>query len=355
MTKLAQNVVVKGVIRAGGLLPSALCRARKMLSMPRGGLQAASLTRIMGLIAVAAAVVLPLLVGQFYIRLGIEALLLGGLALSTGILLGFVGLLSLGQVAYFGVGAYISALLFLQATGSFWLVLAAVVICVSALAAVIGAIVIRTRGVYFALISLAFSEVLHKIAFNTVALGGSDGILGIPAPRIGFAGIGQIDLRDDGQFYYFALGVIVVIYFAIRRILATPFGSVLSAIRDNPERVPYLGYNPFWFRLLAYVAAAQVAAVSGMVFPLLRGYVSPDLLSFETTTRSLAMALVGGLSSVLGPLVGGGVITFMDSLVSSLTERHLLVLGLIFVIFVMTCPDGLIGIAARRLTRRERK
>ena len=143
--------------------------------------------RWLGLAMLALAVVFPLFGGPFYTRLGIETLLLGSVALSVDILLGYAGLLSLGQAAYFGLAAYIAALMYLHVTQSFWLVMLTVMAAVGVFSFVLGAVAIRARGVYFALITFGAAEILSKIAHNTRAIGGSDGILGIPVPTIPLA------------------------------------------------------------------------------------------------------------------------------------------------------------------------
>ena len=291
----------------------------------------------------APALALPWLVGDFYVRLAIEAFLLGALALSVDILLGFAGLLSLGQAMYFGLSAYLTALCYLHVTQSFWLVALIVAIAVALVAAVLGAVAIRAKGVYFALITFGAAEIAGKIVHNTRALGGSDGLLGIPVPAIALPGF-DLPLRSNLVFYYVVLAVVVLVYLAVNRILATPFGSVLSAIRDNASRVPYLGYNPFWYKFFAYLLAAEVAAAGGLFYPLLRGFVGPDLFGFEISTQSVVMALVGGVGTLIGPLVGGVVITFLQSVLGSYTERHLFVLGIIFILFVRFLPGGLFSL-----------
>ncbi len=324
-----------------------LARALRPAVMSAGPL------RWLGLAMLALAVLFPLFGGPFYTRLGIETLLLGSLALSVDILLGYAGLLSLGQAAYFGLAAYISALMYVHVTQSFWLVMLTVMAAVGILSFVLGAVAIRARGVYFALITFGAAEILSKIAHNTRAIGGSDGILGIPVPTITlFPGV-ALDLQSNFVFYYAVLAVIVLLYVGTRRILATPFGSVLRGIRDNADRVPYLGYNSFWYKLLAYLLAAQIAAFGGLIYPLLRGFVAPHLFGFEVSTKAVVMSLVGGVGTLLGPLVGSVIITFLESLVGSYTERHLFVLGMIFIIFVMFLPDGLCGLVQRLVTRRK--
>jgi branched-chain amino acid transport system permease protein len=292
------------------------------------------------------ALLFPSVAGEFYLRLAIEALLLGAIALSVDILLGYAGLLSLGQAMYFGLAAYLTALCYLHVTQSFWIVAAIVVTAVALVAALLGAVAIRAKGVYFALITFGAAEIAGKIVHNTRALGGSDGLIGIPVPSIGLAGI-DIPLRNNVAFYYVVLLAVVLAFIGIRRVLATPFGSVLSAIRDNANRVPYLGYDPFWYKFLAYILAAEVAALGGLFYPLLRGFVGPDLFGFEISTQSVVMALVGGIGTLIGPLVGGVVITLLQSALGSYTERHLFVLGVIFILFVRFLPGGLFGLLRR--------
>jgi len=306
--------------------------------------------RRVGLAMLAIAAVFPWLGGAFFTRLGIEALLLGTVALSVDILLGYAGLLSLGQAAYFGLSAYVSALLYLHVTQSFWVVWIAVIAVVGIFSVALGAVAIRAKGVYFALITFGAAEILSKIAHNTRAIGGSDGLIGIPVPRIPLLPGVSLDLSSNPVFYYFVLATLVLIYLGTRRVLGTPFGSVLRAIRDNADRVPYLGYHPFWYKLFAYVLAAQIAAFGGLIYPLLRGFVAPHLFGFEVSTKAVVVSLVGGIGTLLGPLVGSVIITFLESVIGSYTDRHLFVLGTIFVVFVMFLPDGLLGLA-RRLTR----
>jgi branched-chain amino acid transport system permease protein len=312
------------------------------------------LQRRFGLAMLLLAIVFPWFAGLFYTRLAIEALLLGAVALSVDILLGYVGLLSLGQAVYFGLAAYVSGLMYLHVTQSFWLVALTVSIVVAAFSFFLGAIAIRAKGVYFALITFGAAEILSKIAQNTRSIGGSDGLIGIPVPSIAVLPGLAIDLHNNFAFYYVVLTGLVLLYLGARRALDSAFGSVLRGIRDNPNRVPYLGYNPFWYRLLAYVMAAQVAAFGGLVYPLLRGFVAPQLLGFEVSTKAVVVSLVGGIGTLIGPLVGSVIISFLESAVGSYTERHLFVLGLIFVVFVMFLPNGVIGLMHRLSEKRAR-
>jgi branched-chain amino acid transport system permease protein len=326
--------------------------AARLLRAIRPNGSSSTLLRRLGWALLALAIVFPWLGGSFFTRLAIEALLLACVALSVDILLGYAGLLSLGQAAYFGLAAYIAALMYLHVTSSFWLVLLTVVVSVGLFSFVLGAVAIRAKGVYFALITFGAAEILSKVTHNTRAIGGSDGLIGIPIPTIALFPGFEIGLTNNLVFYYVVLGVICLIYVGTRRILNSGFGSVLRAIRDNADRVPYLGYNPFWYKLAAYVLAAEIAAFGGLIYPMLRGFVAPHLFGFEVSTKAVVMSLVGGVGTLIGPLMGSVIITFFESMIGSYTERHLLVLGVIFIVFVMFLPDGLCGLVQRTFRRK---
>jgi branched-chain amino acid transport system permease protein len=326
--------------------------AARLLRAIRPNGSSSTLLRRLGWALLALAIVFPWLGGAFFTRLAIEALLLACVALSVDILLGYAGLLSLGQAAYFGLAAYIAALMYLHVTSSFWLVLLTVCASVGLFSFILGAVAIRAKGVYFALITFGAAEILSKVTHNTRAIGGSDGLIGIPIPTIALFPGFEIGLTNNLVFYYVVLGVICLIYVGTRRILNSGFGSVLRAIRDNADRVPYLGYNPFWYKLAAYVLAAEIAAFGGLIYPMLRGFVAPHLFGFEVSTKAVVMSLVGGVGTLIGPLMGSVIITFFESMIGSYTERHLLVLGVIFIVFVMFLPDGLCGLVQRTFRRK---
>lgn len=306
--------------------------------------------RVVGYLFLAAAAVLPLVGSTFYMRLGIEAMLVGLLALSVDILLGFAGLLSLGQAAFFGGGAYIAALMLLNVTDSFWLAILAVIGVTTLASVALGVVALRTRGVYFALITFGFGEILLKIISHTSAIGGSDGLLGIPAPAVGLGPV-TLPLADNTVFYYFVLSLVVVVFLAVGRALATPFGLVLRGLHENDSRVPYLGYNPLGYRLAAFVLAANVAALGGAIYPMLRGFVGPNLFAFDLSVKAVVMALVGGLGTLIGALIGGGAITYLESLISTVTHHHSLAIGALFVLCVLFFPDGLANTIRERIVR----
>ena len=285
----------------------------------------------------------------FYLRLGTEALILAGLALSVDLLLGYTGLLSLGQALYFGIGAYASALV-LRETPSFWAAMGAAAGTVLVAGILGGLIANRVRGVYFALITFGMAQVVAKVVYNTRALGASDGLIGVPVIEVPL-GLVTVSAGDPLGFFLVALGVILVLYAGIAYLLATPFGRIIIALKANESRVPYLGLSTWWPRMVAYVVAALTAGVAGALYPMLRGFVSPELMFFATSGNALIMVVVGGVGTLAGALYGAILITLLKSVIGSWTEHHLIVIGAIFMASVLFLPKGLVGIARRPIER----
>jgi branched-chain amino acid transport system permease protein len=285
----------------------------------------------------------------FFLRLATEALIFAGLALSVDILLGYTGLLSLGQALYFGLGAYVSAVV-LKQIPSFWAAMAAVLVVSLVLGVAAGLIANRVRGVYFALVTFGLAQVAAKAVYNTRSLGASDGLIGIPIVPIDF-GVGTVMSNAPAGFFLVTLGVIIILYLISAYLLDTPFGRVLVALRANERRVPFLGYSTRNARLAAYVTAAVVAGLSGALYPMLRGFVSPELLFFSTSGNAIITVVTGGVGTLAGALYGGVILTVLKSIIGSWTEHHLLVIGLLFMAAVIFLPKGLMGLLRPRVER----
>jgi branched-chain amino acid transport system permease protein len=290
-----------------------------------------------------------LLLGDvFFLRLATEALIFGGLALSVDLLLGGVGLLPLGQALFFGFGAYVSALVLKEWQASFWLALG-VALAASALAGVVGGIIaIRAKGVYFALISFGLAQVVSKVVFNTRELGASDGIIGVPTAVIAPG----LDSGHPGGFFLVTLAAIFALYAGLRYLMDTPLGRQLSAIRTNEHRVAFLGFATWRFKLMAFVGAACIAGLSGALYPMLRGFVSPELMFFQVSGNAVINVIVGGTGTLIGPLYGSALLTGLRSVVGSYTAHHQIVIGLLFVVVVIMFPRGLMGYLTPLLQRR---
>ena len=225
----------------------------------------------------------------FYLRLATEALIFGGLALSVDLLLGRVGLLPLGQALFFGLGAYVSALVLKHWADSLWLALG-VTLVFSALAGLIGGLIaIRSKGVYFALISFGLAQVVSKFVYNTRELGASDGIIGVPAASLAPG----VTSGTPEVFFLLVLAFIGALYLGLRYLMNTPMGRQLDAIRINEHRVSFLGVDAWRYKLGAFVAAACIAGLSGALYPMLRGFVSPELMFFASVSNGAVGAAAG--------------------------------------------------------------
>lgn len=307
------------------------------------------LVAVLAVVSLVFAAVAAAMGDVFYLRLGTEALIFAGLALSVDILLGYTGLLSLGQALYFGLGAYLSALV-LMVVPSFWAAFGATALA-SAIAGLIGGFIVhRVRGVYFALITFGMAQVAAKVVYNTRALGASDGLIGVPVIDINL-GVASFSSASPAGFFLFVLALIVILYALSAYLLDTPFGRLLIALRANEARIPFLGYRTVTARLAAYVLAAMIAALSGALYPMLSGFVSPELLFFSTSGNSVITVVIGGTGTLVGALYGSALLTLLKSVIGSYTEHHLIVIGLLFMAAVVFLPKGLMGIIRPPIAR----
>lgn len=301
----------------------------------------------MALLFFASAVVFALIGGLsgdvFFLRLGTEALIFSGLALSVDLLLGYAGLLSLGQALYFGLGAYVSALILKEVTPSFWLALAGGAGIGFICGAIGGVIAIRARGVYFALITFGMAQVVAKIIYNIRELGASDGIIGIPIIDIPL-GAASVSANSAPGFFLIVLVFIALVYAFLSYAVRTPYGRVLSAIRVNEHRLSYLGYNAMRYKIGAFVLAGTVAGASGSFYPMLRGFVSPELLYFEVSTNAVIGVIIGGTGTLIGALYGAVALVFAKSVIGTYTAHHLIVIGGLFMVSVIFLPRGFVNL-----------
>lgn len=300
--------------------------------------------------ALAFALIATLLGDTFYMRLASEALIFGGLALSVDFLLGFVGQLSLGQALYFGIGAYASALILMKVP-SFWAAMGGAALAVLLFSIVGGLIVNRVRGIYFALITFGLAQVAAKVVYNTRELGASDGIIGIPVIDINLLFF-SFSAANPLAFFLFVLSVVMSFYLLASWLLETPAGRAMIAIRANEQRVAFLGYSVRNLRLGAYVFAALIAGMSGALYPVLRGFVSPELMYFAASGNAVVAAIVGGVGTLIGAIIGSIIIVGAKSMIGSWTEHHAIFIGIMFMAIVLFMQKGVFGVVRERVERR---
>ena len=299
------------------------------------------------LLLIAAFAGLPLVLSQFHQLLLIEAILYGLFAMSLDVTLGYTGLVSFGHAAFFGVGGYAMGLFLSKIQSSFWPALLFSGGVVVALSLFIGYVSIRAQGIFFAILTLGFAEVIFRIIFNTHYFGGSDGLRNIPIPDIPL-GIVSIKIADPFVFYYFVLGFALLAFGINLRFVKSPFGSVLKAIRENEHRVSFIGYHIKRFKMVSFAFSALFAGLSGALFTAFKGFADPEQLHFLLSGKGIIMALIGGMGTLIGPILGGIFLTIFETIISSYTSAHLIITGSVFIVMVIFLPKGVWGLISRK-------
>jgi branched-chain amino acid transport system permease protein len=270
-------------------------------------------------------------------------------ACAFNLLLGYTKMLSFGHAAYFGSSAYVTGwLVTVHGWGTIEGMLAGVAVAML-LGLVIGAIAVRRQGIYFAMITLALSQLVFFICLQANFTGGENGLQGIPRGRI----FGMIDLAHDRTMYYFVLAAFAAVFVLIRRIVHSPFGQVLKAIRANEPRAISLGYKVDRYKLVAFVLSASFAGLAGSLKALVLGFVTLADVSQGTSGEVILMTLLGGSGTFLGPVVGANIVVTLQEYLSDLVGAWVsVIIGGIFVVCVMTFRRGFVGEIQQRFARR---
>ena len=279
-----------------------------------------------------------------YTELATRIVVMGLAAMSLNFLLGFTGVLSFGHAAYFGLGAY-GAAMGIKYLGLGTIPAVALGVAVATLAAMaIGALIVRRRGVYFAMVTIAFGQVFYFLAFRWNAVtGGDDGLSGWHRLPINF-GFATLDIfGNDKAFYYFALVVFAVCVAAMAVLLNSPFGRSLTAIRENERRARFLGVPVEFHIWLSFVISCLFVSVAGALYALLNNFTDPRALRFDLSGNLVIMAVLGGMRFFWGPLIGAAIFVALQDYVSSHTENWMSVIGLVFVLVVRFFPRGVLG------------
>jgi len=337
---------VSPAIAGGG---SAGPRATDAAASPSGGPSlGATLVPIVGLALLA---VVPFVAGEYLQDLVVKIVILAIFALSLELLAGTTGLVSLGHAAFLGIGAY-TAVLAAPKTGAGSVVVLLLLSMASAAvyALFVGALSLRTRGVYFIMVTLAFAQMAYFIFHDTKIGGGSDGIYLNVKPVVD----GLLDLKDRNAFYGFALGALAVTYGLLAALLRSRFGHALAGIRVNEQRMRAAGFRTYGYKLAAFVLAGALAGLAGFLIAVRDGFVNPEMLAWQESGTVLLMLILGGLGHLRGAVLGAIVFTLLKELYASeglvgplLAGHWQLTLGLTIIAFVATMPKGLIGLPAQ--------
>jgi branched-chain amino acid transport system permease protein len=305
---------------------------------------------VAGLAVLALALALPKLGGPFWTGLVTQMLIFGLLALSVDLLLGHAGLFSLTHASFFAVSAYTVAILQVRYAVPTALAAPAGILAGTLLGLVFG-LAVRTRGVYFILITIAFGYVVWGVAQRWSSFtGGDNGVTNVPFPALGGSGI-----ANHTQYYYLVLAVILTVGLAYRVLIRSPFGLALRGIKGSESRMQSLGYRTGMHLYAAFVLSAALASLAGVLYVYYNRFVNPVASSFPISVEAALMAIVGGTGTIVGPFLGAGVVLGLRNWVSSFVDMHHAIMGAVFIATVLWAPDGLVGLAGRLRARFARR
>jgi branched-chain amino acid transport system permease protein len=279
------------------------------------------------------------------VHLATEILIFSIFALGYNILLGYTGAVSFGHAAFFGIAGYVVGFSQIYLLGSQWLSIPIGVIAAIIFSYLVGSLIIRKHGIYFALLTMAFGQMFYFLVYRfTDITGGENGLSGINAPIFNIPGILRIDFNKELNFYFFALILLIIAMLIIWRILHSPFGKTIQGIKENERRIEFLGYNAKKYRLLSFVLSGTFAGLAGSLYAIHLRFAFPQTLHWTMSGEVLIMTLIGGMNNFFGPMLGAFIFLMLRDMISAFTERWMIIVGSIFIFFVMASPEGLLGL-----------
>ncbi|ABM37215.1 branched-chain amino acid ABC transporter permease [Polaromonas naphthalenivorans] len=307
-------------------------------------------------LGLAALLAFPFAGTEFYTEMVTRMMIMAIFAMSLDLLQGVTGLVSLGHAAYFGLAGY--ALAFLTPQGepvSLWWTLPVAVLGSGLAALIIGFFVVRTRGIYFIMVTMAFAQMVFFLFFDNKALGGSDGLYINFRPSAALFGWVPFELDGKRTLYYFTLAAMLLVYAFLRRLLWSPFGRALAGIRVNEHRMRAMGFYTFGYKLTAFTLAGGLAGLAGYLWGTQTGYINPELMGFQMSAHTIMMVVLGGMGNIAGAMVGAFTFEYLLHVFKDLPQvgsvnlgKHWqLWMGLFIVLLVTFAPRGLLGLAGR--------
>jgi branched-chain amino acid transport system permease protein len=294
----------------------------------------------------------PFFLPTYWTFIFAEILIMVLFAMSFNLLLGYSGLLSFGQAGFFGVGSYTTALLILKGWQSLTLIMLAGIFSAALAAAVIGYLCVRRDEIYFAMITLGFGMMLFTIAHNWIELtGGSDGLPLAVIPSLRLPGL-ELSLFDPRNMYLFILAVVLAGIFILWRLVRSPFGLILTAVRENKERLAFVGADVRLVRLTAFTIAGGLAGLSGALFCLFNSMATPDFMHWSYSAKPVLMTILGGSEIFLGPAFGAAVFFLLEQAITTMTDNWMIFLGAILIPVVIFFPRGILGTIVKYFDRR---
>lgn len=269
-------------------------------------------------------------------------------ALGFDLLLGLTGLLSFGHAAMWGIGAYVSGYVLLNHVNDALLAIVVGVVVVTVVSVLIGLVTLRRHGIYFAILTLAIAEMFYFLALTPLQqwTGGDNGLTAIPRPEmLGWTPTGY-------TLHAIIAGCCLLTFYVARRIRRSPYGLMLRAIKANETRLAFTGVNVFRYKLVAFVVSGMFAGLAGTLYAIYETYVPTESLHWTTSGEVVVMSVVGGVGTLVGPMIGAGLVLYLENVLSAETEQWNLILGLIFMAFVIFLRGGAVGTVQRLLRRR---
>lgn len=304
-----------------------------------------------------AAIGVPWLGSRFYTFLATDIAILALFAASLNLLLGYAGLVSFGHAAYFGIGAYTCAILLKNHGVPFMLAFLAAGSAAASCALVFGLFCVRSTKIYFAMLTLAFAQIVWAICFkwNSVT-GGEQGLSNVPYPDLDWMLALPLlgDLRPGDRYYLLVVVLVALAFALLRRIVDSPFGRMLAAIRENAERAEFIGVDVRRYQLAAFVLAGMFAGWAGALFGIFNRGVFPDFAHWSKSAEVLIMAILGGMGHFWGPAIGAGVLTILNTQINAVTQFWPLILGAVLIVLLFAFPGGIVG-GLSDLLRRARR
>jgi len=315
-------------------------------------------------VVLAAFAILPLLVGKFYLQFFTKIMIMAILAMSLNLLIGYTGLASFGHAAFYGTAAYVLGIMTSQyQAASFWITFPAAIGASALLALVIGFFVVRTHGIYFIMVTLAFAQMLYVVFHDTKIGGGNDGMYIDLRPTIRIGDWQPLSLENYVHVYFVAFTCAVATSLTLRMIVASPFGRVLVGIRANEHRMSSLGFPTFRYKLAAFTLAGAVGALAGYLSAVQFGFINPEFFGWHLSVVVMMMVILGGMGTPVGPILGAGAWMLLEELFKDLPQlgavdlgKHWqLWLGIFIVLAALLLPNGLIGVAKKLWSMRSLK
>ncbi len=293
-------------------------------------------------------VAFPLIGDRFYIQFVTRILIMAMFAGSLNLLVGYTGLVSLGHAAFFGIAGYILALYAPEThAAGFWSSLLLSVSGAAVMALIIGALVLRTSGIFFIMVTLAFAEMLFFVFHDTAIAGGSDGIYIHERPVLMIGSWQPLNFANPSHFYYLVLVFSIGVILFMRTVLRSPFGQVIAGIRVNEHRMRALGFHTFRYKLVCFVIAGAIAGLAGYLAAVQFGVVNPEMLGWHLSGSVLMMVILGGMGTLAGPVLGAFSMMFLEEIFQALTKHWQLLIGAVIVLVALFLPRGLAGLLAK--------